>query len=44
VEHELSIVERCCARVIVMARGAKIAEGTMPQIRASDEVKRAYLA
>lgn len=44
VEHELSIVERCCTRVIVMARGAKIAEGTMPQIRASDEVKRAYLA
>jgi neutral amino acid transport system ATP-binding protein len=44
VEHELSVVERCCSQVIVMARGVTIAAGTMAEIRASDEVKRAYLA
>jgi ABC-type branched-subunit amino acid transport system ATPase component len=44
VEHELSVVERCCSRVIVMARGVKIAEGTMSDVRANDEVQRAYLA
>jgi ABC-type branched-subunit amino acid transport system ATPase component len=44
VEHELSVVDRCCSQVIVMARGIKIAEGTMTEVRASDEVKRAYLA
>jgi ABC-type branched-subunit amino acid transport system ATPase component len=44
VEHELSVVERCCERVIVMARGLKLAEGTMADHRANDEVRRAYLA
>jgi ABC-type branched-subunit amino acid transport system ATPase component len=44
VEHELSVVERCCDRVIVMARGLKLAEGTMADHRANEEVRRAYLA
>jgi ABC-type branched-subunit amino acid transport system ATPase component len=44
IEHELSVVERCCERVIVMARGLKLAEGTMADHRANEEVRRAYLA
>jgi ABC-type branched-subunit amino acid transport system ATPase component len=43
IEHELSVVERCCDLVVVMARGRKIAEGTMLEHRANDEVRRAYL-
>ena len=39
IEHELSVVERCCDRVIVMARGLKLAEGTMADHRANDEVR-----
>jgi branched-chain amino acid transport system permease protein len=44
IEHELSVVERCCEHVIVMARGLKLAEGTMADHRANEEVRRAYLA
>jgi branched-chain amino acid transport system ATP-binding protein len=43
VEHELSVVDRCCNKVIVMAKGIAIAEGTMTEIRANDAVKHAYL-
>jgi len=44
IEHELSVVERCCEHVIVMSRGLKLAEGTMAFHRANEEVRRAYLA
>lgn len=44
VEHEMSIIEQCCEQVIVMARGQKLAEGTMAEVRANKEVREAYLA
>lgn len=44
IEHELSVVERCCGHVIVMARGLKLAEGTMADHRANEAVRSAYLA
>jgi ABC-type branched-subunit amino acid transport system ATPase component len=44
IEHELAVVDRCCEHVIVMARGLKLAEGTMADHRANEEVRRAYLA
>jgi len=43
VEHELGVVERLCARVIVMAQGKVISEGTMETVRRSQEVLDAYL-
>lgn len=44
VEHEMSVIEQCCDQVIVMARGQKLAEGTMADVRANVEVREAYLA
>lgn len=44
VEHELSVVGRLCSRVIVMAMGRVLAQGTMEQVRGNDEVVDAYLA
>jgi branched-chain amino acid transport system ATP-binding protein/branched-chain amino acid transport system permease protein len=43
IEHELGVVERCCEHVLVMARGLKLAEGTMADHRANEDVRRAYL-
>jgi ABC-type branched-subunit amino acid transport system ATPase component len=43
VEHELSIVERLCDPVVVMAQGKVIAEGTMRDIGTRREVLDAYL-
>jgi len=43
VEHELGAVGRLCDRVLVMARGRVLAEGTMDQLQASHEVIDAYL-
>jgi ABC-type branched-subunit amino acid transport system ATPase component len=43
VEHELSILERICDRVIVMADGAVIADGTMSEVREQPEVIKAYV-
>lgn len=42
-EHELDVVERLCDRVIVMAQGRVLAEGSMDELRASPEVVEAYL-
>jgi ABC-type branched-subunit amino acid transport system ATPase component len=44
IEHELSVVGRLCAKVIVMAMGRVLAQGTMEQVRGNDEVVDAYLA
>lgn len=44
VEHEMSVVERLCDWVIVMAQGTVIAEGTMTEIRSDRKVVDAYLA
>ena len=43
VEHELGVVERLCDPVLVMARGKVIAEGSMRDVRARQEVLDAYL-
>jgi ABC-type branched-subunit amino acid transport system ATPase component len=43
VEHELGVVERLCERVIVMAQGRVISEGTMETLRTEQEVLDAYL-
>jgi branched-chain amino acid transport system ATP-binding protein len=44
IEHELSLVERLCDPVIVMAQGKVIAEGPMREIRSHEHVVAAYLA
>jgi ABC-type branched-subunit amino acid transport system ATPase component len=43
VEHELGAVDRLCDRVIVMAQGKVISEGTMDALRRDQEVLDAYL-
>ena len=43
VEHELTVVERLCDPVVVMAQGKIIAEGTMRDVTARQEVLDAYL-
>lgn len=43
VEHELGAVGRLCDRVLVMARGRVLAEGTMDELQGSHEVVDAYL-
>ncbi len=43
VEHELGAVERCCDQVIVMAQGRVLAQGSMREMRANEEVIDAYL-
>ena len=43
IEHELSVVERLCDPVVVMAQGKVIAQGTMAQVRSEQEVLDAYL-
>ena len=43
VEHELGAVERCCDQVIVMAQGRVLAQGSMREMRANEEVVDAYL-
>ncbi|MGH2873426.1 MAG: ATP-binding cassette domain-containing protein [Solirubrobacteraceae bacterium] len=43
VEHELSIMDEFCDPVFVLAEGRVLAEGTMAQLRATEEVVEAYL-
>jgi ABC-type branched-subunit amino acid transport system ATPase component len=43
VEHELSVLERICGRVIVMADGTVIADGSMIDVRQRPEVINAYV-
>jgi ABC-type branched-subunit amino acid transport system ATPase component len=43
IEHELGVVERLCDRVIVMAQGKVISQGTMESLRTEREVLDAYL-
>jgi ABC-type branched-subunit amino acid transport system ATPase component len=43
IEHELGVVERLCDRVVVMAHGKVISEGTMDALRTDQEVLDAYL-
>lgn len=43
VEHELGAVERLCDRVVVMAQGKVISQGSMAEVRSRREVLDAYL-
>lgn len=43
IEHELSIVDRLCEPVVVMAQGKVIASGPMTAIRKDEQVLEAYL-
>lgn len=43
VEHDMDIVARLCAPVIVMAAGARLTEGTFDEIVADTRVQDAYL-
>ena len=43
IDHDLDMVGRLCDRVIVMAQGTVLAEGTMASIRQHPEVQAAYL-
>jgi len=44
VEHALDVIASLCHRVIVMAAGAVIANGTYQEITENEEVRRAYLS
>jgi branched-chain amino acid transport system ATP-binding protein len=43
VEHDLSVVDRIAARIIVLERGCVIADGTPAEVKADSRVQHAYL-
>lgn len=43
IEHNIDFVSSLCDHLVVMAEGANIAEGTVPQVMARDDVIEAYL-
>ncbi|MBN7785656.1 ABC transporter ATP-binding protein [Ponticoccus gilvus] len=43
IEHDMDFIGRICDPVIVMAEGKKLAEGTLDQIKANEQVIEAYL-
>ena len=43
VEHKMDVVNSTCDRIVVMAAGAKIFEGTPTQVQNDLEVRRVYL-
>lgn len=43
IEHDMDFIGRICDPVIVMAEGHKLAEGTLDEIKANDQVIEAYL-
>lgn len=43
VEHDLAVVAELCSRVVVMAAGKVLTEGTLDEVRAHPEVVAAYL-
>jgi ABC-type branched-subunit amino acid transport system ATPase component len=43
VEHNLNLVEQLCDHVVVMAAGRVLASGGMAELRANEDVVRAYL-
>jgi len=43
IEHDMDFIGKLCDPVIVMAEGAVLAEGTLAQIKANEQVIEAYL-
>ena len=43
VEHDMALVGRVCAHVIVMALGRRLAEGPFDAVRENPDVQDAYL-
>ncbi|CUH77444.1 ABC transporter ATP-binding protein [Tropicibacter naphthalenivorans] len=43
IEHDMDFIGKICDPVIVMAEGKKLAEGTLDQIKANEQVIEAYL-
>lgn len=43
VEHDVDLVERVCSRIVCMASGTVIAQGSMEELRQNQEVVDAYL-
>jgi ABC-type branched-subunit amino acid transport system ATPase component len=43
IEHDMALIERICKRVIVMAQGRTLAEGSFDDVRENREVQDAYL-
>ncbi len=42
VDHDLQAIQRLVGRMVVMARGEKIADGTVDAVRDNPDVVRAY--
>ena len=43
IEHDMDFIERLCNPVICMAQGKVLAEGTLAEIKANEQVIEAYL-
>lgn len=43
IEHDMDFIDKLCDPVIVMAEGAVLAEGTLAEIKANEQVIEAYL-
>ncbi|MCH2164201.1 MAG: ABC transporter ATP-binding protein [Marinovum sp.] len=43
IEHDMDFIGRLCETVIVMAEGRKLAQGTIDEIKANEQVIEAYL-
>ncbi|MBD0335653.1 MAG: ABC transporter ATP-binding protein [Cyanobacteria bacterium Co-bin13] len=43
IDHDLELMDRLCDRIVVMAQGKVLAEGTMATVRQNTEVQAAYL-
>lgn len=43
IEHDMAVVDDLCDRIVVMADGTRIADGSFDEIQADDQVQEAYL-
>ena len=43
IEHDMDFIDRLCDPVICMAEGKVLAEGTLAEIKANEQVIEAYL-